>query len=76
MDGIILSPDPSALTSGHSRIPEFACNMLSGTVGVLAMISNGQDNQTDNNSTKGFGDQIAWGPKNNVALFFNYFGRA
>ena len=49
---------------------------VSDTVGVLAMISNGQDNQTDDNSAKGFGGQIFWAPKDNVALFFNYFGSA
>lgn len=49
---------------------------VSDTVGVLAMISNGIDNQTDNNSAKGFGGQISWAPVNNVALYFNYFGTA
>jgi hypothetical protein len=49
---------------------------VSDTVGVLAMISNGQDNQTDTNSAKGFGGQISWAPVDNVALYFNYFGSA
>jgi hypothetical protein len=49
---------------------------VSETVGVLGMISNGQDNQTDTNSAKGFGGQVSWAPVNNVALFFNYYGSA
>jgi hypothetical protein len=49
---------------------------VSDTVGVLAMVSNGIDNQTDNNSAKGFGGQISWTPVDNVALYFNYFGTA
>ena len=49
---------------------------VSDTIGVLAMVSNGIDNQTDNNSAKGFGGQISWIPSDNVTLFFNYFGTA
>ena len=49
---------------------------VSDTVGILAMVSNGQDNQTDTNSAKGFGGQISWTPTNDVALYFNYFGSA
>jgi hypothetical protein len=49
---------------------------VSDTVGVLAMVSNGIDNQTDNNSAKGFGGQISWAPVDNVSLYFNYFGTA
>jgi hypothetical protein len=49
---------------------------VSDTVGVLAMVSNGIDNTTDNNSAKGFGGQISWAPVDNVALYFNYFGTA
>jgi hypothetical protein len=49
---------------------------VSNTVSVLGMISNGQDNQTDNNSAKGFGGQVSWAPVDNVAIFFNYFGSA
>jgi hypothetical protein len=49
---------------------------VSDTVGVLAMVSNGLDHQTDNNSAKGFGGQISWAPTDSVALYFNYFGSA
>ena len=49
---------------------------LSDTVGVLGMISNGQDNQTDTNSAKGVGGQVSWTPLDSIALFFNYFGSA
>ena len=49
---------------------------VSDTVGLLGMISNGQDNQTDTNSAKGIGGQLAWTPVDNVALFFNYYGSA
>jgi len=49
---------------------------VSDTIGVLAMVSNGIDNQTDNNSAKGFGGQVSWAPVDNVALYFNYFGTA
>jgi len=49
---------------------------VSDTIGVLAMVSNGIDNQTDNNSAKGFGGQVSWTPANNIALYFNYFGTA
>ena len=49
---------------------------ISNTIGVLGMISNGQDNQTDTNSAKGVGGQISWTPANEVALYFNYFGSA
>jgi hypothetical protein len=49
---------------------------VSDTIGILAMVSNGQDNQTDTNSAKGFGGQISWTPSNGVALYFNYFGSA
>ncbi|MBC8288299.1 MAG: porin [Nitrospinae bacterium] len=49
---------------------------VSDTVEVLGVLTNGQDNQTDNNSAKGFGGQVSWAPVDNVALYFNYFGSA
>ena len=49
---------------------------MSDTLGVLGMISNGQDNQTDTNSAKGVGGQLSWTPLDSIALFFNYFGSA
>ncbi|MBT5027355.1 MAG: porin [Nitrospinaceae bacterium] len=49
---------------------------LSDTVGLLGMISNGQDNQTDTNAAKGFGGQVSWMACDNITLLFNYFGSA
>ena len=49
---------------------------VSDTVGILGMISNGLDNQTDNNNAKGFGGQVSWVAMDTVALYFNYFGSA
>lgn len=49
---------------------------LSDTVGLLGMVSNGQDNQTDDNSAKGIGGQISWAALDNATLYFNYYGSA
>lgn len=49
---------------------------LSDTVGLLAMVSNGQDNTTDTNGSKGFGGQVSWAMTDWAVVYFNYFGSA
>jgi len=49
---------------------------VSDTVGLLAMVSNGQDNTTDNNNAKGFGGQVSWAMTENAVVYLNYFGSA
>lgn len=47
---------------------------LSDTVGLLGMVSNGQDNTTDSNSAKGFGGQVSWVATDSAVIYLNYFG--
>lgn len=49
---------------------------LTDTVGLLAMVSNGQDNTTDDNNAKGFGGQISWAVCESAVVYLNYFGSA
>ena len=49
---------------------------LTDTIGLLAMVSNGQDNTTDTNDGKGFGGQISWAVCESAVVYLNYFGSA
>ena len=49
---------------------------LSDTVGILGMVSNGQDNTVDTNDAKGFGGQISWAVSDSAVVYLNYFGSA
>jgi hypothetical protein len=49
---------------------------LSDTVGILGMVSNGQDNTVDTNDAKGFGGQISWAVCESAVVYLNYFGSA
>tara|TARA_B100000686_G_scaffold348528_2_gene439806 strand:- start:6234 stop:7367 length:1134 start_codon:yes stop_codon:yes gene_type:complete len=47
---------------------------VSNKVSLLGILSNGKDNQTDDNDAKGFGAQIALAPMDRLAIYLNYFG--
>lgn len=49
---------------------------LTDRVGLLAMVSNGQDNTVDDNDAKGFGGQISWAMTDSAVIYLNYFGSA
>lgn len=49
---------------------------LTDTIGLLGMVSNGQDNTIDNNRAKGFGGQVSWAVSDSAVVYLNYFGSA
>jgi hypothetical protein len=49
---------------------------LTDTIGLLGMVSNGQDNTVDDNNAKGFGGQISWAVCESAVVYLNYFGSA
>lgn len=49
---------------------------LTDTIGLLGMVSNGQDNTVDTNDGKGFGGQISWAVSDSAVVYLNYFGSA
>lgn len=49
---------------------------VNNKIGLLAMVANGQDNQTDTNDAKGFGGQVSILPTDGVSLYLNYFSSA